>query len=140
MVGPKGFYVDGRVKLSWFDSDLEWNILGSRARGNKGDGQAFSLELGKQTPIGGYPPHAPLYRDEPQLRMARRCRGRCVGNADREPRPRDHRLSGELSLGDSYNWGDDRLTLYTELLGDTAIADFGVGYNVKGTAGFRVRF
>ena len=50
--GPQGFYADGQVKLSWFDSDLESNILGSLARGNKGNGQAFSLELGKQTAIG----------------------------------------------------------------------------------------
>ena len=42
--------------------------------------------------------------------------------------------------GGSYSWGDDRFTLYTEVSGDTAIADFGACYNLKGTAGFRVRF
>jgi fibronectin-binding autotransporter adhesin len=40
---------------------------------------------------------------------------------------RDPRLSGELGLGGSYSWGDDRFTLYTEVSGDTAIADFGAG-------------
>ena len=48
---------------------------------------------------------------------------------------RDHRLSGELGLGGSYSSGDDRFTLDTEVSGDTAIADFGAGYNLKGTAG-----
>ncbi|MEI4505950.1 autotransporter-associated beta strand repeat-containing protein [Sphingopyxis sp. CCNWLW253] len=191
--GPQGFYVDGQVKLSWFDSDLESNILGSLARGNKGDGQAFSLELGKQTPIGGN------LSITPQVQMSyakvdfdrfadpsaaavsvakgeslktrwglaidhqtswkgragdtRRTRLYTVMNlgyewldgavADVSGTPianRDHRLTGELGLGGSYSWGDDRFTLYTEVSGDTAIADFGAGYNLKGTAGFRVRF
>ncbi|USI76494.1 autotransporter-associated beta strand repeat-containing protein [Sphingopyxis sp. USTB-05] len=191
--GPQGFYVDGQVKLSWFDSDLESNILGSLARGNKGDGQAFSLELGKQTPIGRN------LSITPQVQMSyakvdfdrfanpsaaavsvakgeslktrwglaidhqtswkgragdtRRTRLYTVMNlgyewldgavADVSGTPianRDHRLTGELGLGGSYSWGDDRFTLYTEVSGDTAIADFGAGYNLKGTAGFRVRF
>ncbi|QCB56106.1 autotransporter outer membrane beta-barrel domain-containing protein [Sphingopyxis sp. PAMC25046] len=191
--GPKGFYVDGQVKLSWFDSDLESNILGSLAQGNKGDGQAFSLELGKQTAIGRN------LSITPQIQMSyskvdfdrfvdpsdaavsaatgeslktrwglaidhqtswkgrsgdtRRTRLYSVMNlsyewldgavADVSGTPianRDHRLSGELGLGGSYSWGGDRFTLYTEVSGDTAIADFGAGYNLKGTAGFRVRF
>ncbi|MBE1529555.1 fibronectin-binding autotransporter adhesin [Sphingopyxis sp. OAS728] len=191
--GPKGFYVDGQVKLSWFDSDLASNILGSLALGNKGDGQAFSLELGKQTSIGRN------LSVTPQIQMSyakvdfdrfadpsdasvsaangeslktrwgvaidhqtswkgrsgdtRRTRLYTVMNlsyewldgavADVSGTPivnRDHRLSGELGLGGSYSWGDDRFTLYTEVSGDTAIADFGAGYNLKGTAGFRVRF
>jgi fibronectin-binding autotransporter adhesin len=191
--GPKGFYVDGQVKLSWFDSDLASNVLGSLVRSNKGDGQAFSVELGKQTPIGG------KLSITPQVQMSyakvdfdrfadpadaavsaakgeslktrwglaidhqtswkgrsgdtRRSRLYSVVNlsyewldgaeADVSGTPianRDHRLSGELGLGGSYSWGDDRFTLYTELSGDTAIADFGAGYNVKGSAGFRARF
>ncbi len=191
--GPKGFYVDGQVKLSWFDSDLESNILGSLAQGNKGDGQAFSLELGKQTSIGrnlsitpqvqmsyakvdfdrfAYPADAAVSAakgDSLKTRWGvaidhqtswkgrsgdtRRTRLYSVINlsyewldgavADVSGTPiinRDHRLSGQLGLGGSYSWGDDRFTLYTEVSGDTAIADFGAGYNLKGTAGFRVRF
>ncbi|MGH6693686.1 hypothetical protein [Sphingopyxis sp.] len=53
---------------------------------------------------------------------------------------RDRRMSGELGLGGSFSWGDDRFTLYSEVSGDTAIADFGASYNLKGTAGFRARF
>ncbi|KQZ69554.1 hypothetical protein ASE06_01670 [Sphingopyxis sp. Root214] len=191
--GPKGFYVDGQVKLSWFDSDLESNILGSLARGNKGDGQAFSLELGKQTQLGrnlSITPQVQMsyakvnfdrFADPSDAAVSvakgeslktrwglaidhqtswkgragdtRRTRLYSVINlgyewldgaeADVSGTPivnRDHRLSGELGLGGSYSWGDDRFTLYTEVSGDTAIADFGAGYNLKGTAGFRVRF
>jgi fibronectin-binding autotransporter adhesin len=191
--GPKGFYVDGQVKLSWFDSDLESNILGSLAQGNKGDGKAFSLELGKQAAIGRN------LSITPQIQMSyakvdfdrfvdpsetavsaakgeslktrwgvaidhqtswkgragdtRRTRLYTVMNlsyewldgagADVSGTPianRDHRLAGELGFGGSYSWGDDRFTLYTEVSGDTAIADFGAGYSLKGTAGFRVKF
>ncbi|MHA4838718.1 autotransporter-associated beta strand repeat-containing protein [Sphingopyxis sp. MSC1_008] len=191
--GPKGFYVDGQVKLSWFDSDLESNVLGSLVRGNKGDGQAFSLELGKQTPIGrnlSITPQVQMsyakvdfdrFADPAEAAVSvakgeslktrwglaidhqtswkgrsgdtRRTRLYSVVNlsyewldgaeADVSGTPvanRDRRLSGELGLGGSYSWGDDRFTLYTEVSGDTAIADFGAGYNLKGTAGFRVRF
>lgn len=53
---------------------------------------------------------------------------------------RGQRLTGELGLGGSYSWGGGRFTLYTEVAGDTALADFGAGYNLKGTAGLRMRF
>ena len=53
---------------------------------------------------------------------------------------RGQRLTGELGLGGSYNWGGGRFTLYTEVAGDTALADFGAGYSLKGTAGLRMRF
>ncbi len=191
--GPQGFYVDGQVKLSRFHSDLESNILGSLARGNKGDGQAFSLELGKQTAIGrnlSITPQVQMsfakvdfdrFADPSATAVSvakgeslktrwgfaidhqtswkgragdtRRTRLYSVINlgyewldgtvADVSGTPianRDHRLTGELGLGGSYSWGGDRFTLYTEISGDTAIADFGAGYNLKGTAGFRVRF
>ncbi|MBJ7499628.1 MAG: autotransporter-associated beta strand repeat-containing protein [Sphingopyxis sp.] len=191
--GPQGFYADGQVKLSWFDSDLESNILGSLARGNKGDGQAFSLELGKQTSIGRNLSITPQVQmsyakvdfdrfADPSDTAVSVARGESLktrwglaidhqtswkGRAGDTRRTRlytvmnlayewldggvadvsgtsivnrDRRLSGELGLGGSYSWGDDRFTLYTEVSGDTAIADFGAGYNLKGTAGFRVRF
>ena len=53
---------------------------------------------------------------------------------------RGQRLTGELGLGGSYSWGGGRFSLYTEVAGDTALADFGAGYNLKGTAGIRMRF
>ena len=51
--GPKGLYVDGQAKLSWFDSDLRSGTLGTLVKGNDGNGQAFSLELGKRSSVGG---------------------------------------------------------------------------------------
>ncbi|SEH14754.1 fibronectin-binding autotransporter adhesin [Sphingopyxis sp. YR583] len=191
--GPQGFYADGQVKLSWFDSDLESNILGSLARGNKGDGQAFSLELGKQTAIGRNLSITPQVQmsyakvdfdrfADPSMAAVSVAKGESLktrwglaidhqaswkGRAGDTRRTRlytvlnlgyewldgavsdvsgtpiahrEHRLSGELGLGGSYSWGDDRFTLYTEVSGDTAMADFGAGYNLKGSAGFRVRF
>jgi len=53
---------------------------------------------------------------------------------------RNRRLWGELGIGGSYSWGNGKYMLYTEISGDTPIADFGEGYSLKGTAGFRVRF
>ena len=43
-------------------------------------------------------------------------------------------------FGGSYGWGDDRFTLYTVVSGNTAIVGNGRRYNLKGAAGFRVRF
>ncbi len=53
---------------------------------------------------------------------------------------RDRRLTGELGLGGSYSWGGGRFTLYSEVAGDTALAGFGDGYSIKGTAGLRMQF
>lgn len=191
--GPKGFYIDGQVKLSWFDSDLASNVLGSLVRNNKGDGQAFSVELGKQTPIGRNLSITPQVQmsyakvdfdrfADPADAVVSAAKGESLKTrwglaidhqaswkgrsgdtrrthlytvmnlgyewldgavSDVSGTPianRDHRLSAELGLGGSYSWGNDRFTLYTELSGDTAVADFGAGYNLKGSAGLRVRF
>lgn len=51
--GPQGFYVDGRVQVTWFDSKLTSAVLGKLAEDNKGTGQAYSIEVGKRAPIGG---------------------------------------------------------------------------------------
>ncbi|WP_395397577.1 autotransporter outer membrane beta-barrel domain-containing protein [Novosphingobium sp. BL-8A] len=51
--GPQGFYVDGRTQFTWFDSTLKSATLGTLAKGNDGNGQAYSLELGKQWSLGG---------------------------------------------------------------------------------------
>ena len=51
---------------------------------------------------------------------------------------RDHRLSGELGLGASLSW--DRVTIYAEGAGETALRDFGESYSLRGTAGVRVKF
>jgi fibronectin-binding autotransporter adhesin len=51
--GPQGFYVDGRAQLTWFDSKLKSAVLGTLADGNKGTGQAYSVEVGKRAAVGG---------------------------------------------------------------------------------------
>ncbi len=51
----------------------------------------------------------------------------------------NHRLWGELGLGGSVLLGD-RLTLYSEVSGNTAVNDFGKSYSLKGTAGLRLAF
>ena len=51
----------------------------------------------------------------------------------------NHRLWGEVGLGGSVLLAD-RLTLYTEVSGNTALNDFGESYSLKGTAGLRLAF
>lgn len=51
--GPHGFTIDGRAQFTWFDSALKSSLLGELAGNNKGTGQAYSVEIGKRTPVGG---------------------------------------------------------------------------------------
>lgn len=53
---------------------------------------------------------------------------------------RDRRLWGELGLGASHAWGDGRYSIHGEVSAETPLADFGDGYALRGTAGFRIRF
>jgi fibronectin-binding autotransporter adhesin len=191
--GPRGFYVDGQAKLSWFDSDLESSVLGTLVEGNKGDGQAFGLDVGKRSQIGRNLTVTPQiqmsyarvdfdrFADPAEAAVSagqgeslktrwglsidhqtswqgksgdtRRTHLYSVMNlsyewldgavTDVSGTPianRDRRLWGELGLGGSYSWGADRFALYAEVAGETAVADFGDSYSLKGTAGFRVRF
>ena len=46
--GQNGVYVDGQAQLSWYNSDLDSHVLGKLKHDNGGDGQAFSLEVGKR--------------------------------------------------------------------------------------------
>lgn len=50
--GPQGFYTDAQAKFSWYDSDLKSDLLGKLANGNNGKGQAYSLEIGRRSPVG----------------------------------------------------------------------------------------
>lgn len=49
--GLNGFYVDGQIQTSWYNSALKSSLLGSLAR-NHANGDALSLEVGKRTPVG----------------------------------------------------------------------------------------
>ena len=50
------------------------------------------------------------------------------------------RLSGEIGLGASYNWADDKYSLYGEVSAVTSLENFAESYQYKGSVGLRVRF
>jgi outer membrane autotransporter protein len=53
---------------------------------------------------------------------------------------RNDRLWGGAGVGGSYNWNDDKFSLYGEGSFNTSLADFGDSYELKGTAGFRMKW
>ena len=48
------------------------------------------------------------------------------------------RLWGGVGLGGTYNWNDDKYSVYAEVSTNTSLENFGNSYTVNGTAGFRV--
>ena len=50
------------------------------------------------------------------------------------------RLWGGLGIGGSYNWNDDKYSIYGEGLVNTSLNNFGDSYSVKGQAGFKVKW
>jgi outer membrane autotransporter protein len=52
----------------------------------------------------------------------------------------NERLWGGLGLGGSYNWNNDKYSIYGEASINTSLASFGDSYNYKGTLGFRVKW
>ncbi|OOL13584.1 hypothetical protein BRY73_24710 [Ochrobactrum sp. P6BS-III] len=53
---------------------------------------------------------------------------------------RQDRTWGGLGIGGSYNWDNDKFSVYGEGLVDTSLNNFGDSYSVKGNIGFRVKF
>nr|WP_247882124.1 autotransporter outer membrane beta-barrel domain-containing protein [Brucella intermedia] len=53
---------------------------------------------------------------------------------------RNERIWGGIGLGGSYNWNDDKYSVYGEGSVDTSLQNFADSYTLKGTAGFRVKF
>ncbi|MGV2140439.1 autotransporter outer membrane beta-barrel domain-containing protein [Agrobacterium sp. 16-2014-1-2a] len=49
-------------------------------------------------------------------------------------------LWGGLGLGGTYNWNNDRYTLYSEAAVDTSLNDFGDSYTLTGRIGLNVKF
>lgn len=47
---------------------------------------------------------------------------------------------GGLGIGGSYNWNDNKYSIYGEGSVDTSLADFGDSYAIKGTVGVRVKW
>ncbi len=50
------------------------------------------------------------------------------------------RLWGGLGIGGSYNWNDDKYSIYGEGLVNTSLNNFGDSYSIKGQAGFKVKW
>ncbi|RCS22763.1 autotransporter outer membrane beta-barrel domain-containing protein, partial [Phyllobacterium salinisoli] len=52
----------------------------------------------------------------------------------------NERLWGDVGLGGTYNWANDRYALYGEVSVNTSMKDLGDSYSVNGTAGFRMKW
>ncbi|UXN58384.1 autotransporter-associated beta strand repeat-containing protein [Phyllobacterium zundukense] len=50
------------------------------------------------------------------------------------------RTWGGIGTGGSYNWNDDKYSLYSEVSINTSLSHFADSYSLNGTAGFRVKF
>ena len=50
------------------------------------------------------------------------------------------RLWGGVGLGGTYNWNQDKFSLYGEGTVNTSLADFGDSYVLKGTVGLKVKW
>lgn len=53
---------------------------------------------------------------------------------------RDDRLWGELGIGGSYSWNNDRFAVFSEVSANTALSNFGDSTALRANAGFRMRF
>lgn len=188
-----GFYVDAQAQATWYDSDLDSNLLGGLTDGNDGFGYALSVEAGKRIQLNEHwlvTPQAQLVysavdfdtftgpNDERvSLSDGDSLNGRLGVSLDHEQSwkgedsktRRTHfygianlyyeflggtsvdvsgtklvheqeKLWGGIGLGGSYNWNDDRYSIYGELSAKTSLSNFADSYSVNGTAGFRVKF
>ncbi len=50
------------------------------------------------------------------------------------------RLWGGIGLGGSYNWNDDKYSIYGEALVNTSLNNFADSYSLQGNVGFRVKW
>lgn len=50
------------------------------------------------------------------------------------------RLWGGVGVGGTYNWNDDKYSIYGESLINTSLSNFGDSYSLKGTVGFRMKW
>jgi fibronectin-binding autotransporter adhesin len=49
--GNTGFYLDGQANVTWYDSDIASDVLGTLASGNDGTGYSLSVEAGQRVPL-----------------------------------------------------------------------------------------
>ncbi|WP_172970623.1 autotransporter outer membrane beta-barrel domain-containing protein [Pseudomonas marincola] len=66
--------------------------------------------------------------------------GTQVDVADVKFNNRAARMRADVGVGGSYNWNDDKLSLYGEVSVDTSLNNFGDSTGVNGTVGLRVKF
>ncbi|MFC5385547.1 autotransporter outer membrane beta-barrel domain-containing protein, partial [Aquamicrobium segne] len=66
--------------------------------------------------------------------------GTKVNVADEQFTQEQQRLWGGLGVGGSYNWNDDKYSIYGEGLVNTSLNSFGDSYTLKGNLGFRVKW
>ncbi|MBB4839230.1 fibronectin-binding autotransporter adhesin [Sphingomonas kyeonggiensis] len=92
--GPEGFYVDSRAQFTWFDSKLKSTVLGKLADSNNGTGQAYSVEVGKRSPLSG------SLSVTPQIQMAYSTVG-----FDRFTDPNGATISSRLGDSLKTRWG-----------------------------------
>lgn len=52
-------------------------------------------------------------------------------------RSRGSATMGEITLGGTYNWRDDRNSVYGQIAASTGISNFGDSHRIRGTVGFR---
>jgi outer membrane autotransporter protein len=50
------------------------------------------------------------------------------------------RTWGGIGTGSSYNWNDDKYSIYSEVSVNTSLSNFADSYSLNGTAGFKVKF
>jgi outer membrane autotransporter protein len=48
--------------------------------------------------------------------------------------------SGEIGIGGSHDWGDDKYSIYGEMSAATGLSNFGASYELTGTAGLSVKW
>ncbi|HWU94650.1 MAG TPA: autotransporter outer membrane beta-barrel domain-containing protein, partial [Sphingomonas sp.] len=92
--GPQGFYVDSRAQLSWFDSKLKSAVIGKLADSNNGTGEAYSVEVGKRSPLSA------TLSVTPQIQMAYSTVG-----FDRFTDPNGAEVSSRLGDSLKTRWG-----------------------------------
>ncbi|MFC5386310.1 autotransporter outer membrane beta-barrel domain-containing protein [Aquamicrobium segne] len=66
--------------------------------------------------------------------------GTRVNVANTQFSQKQERLWGGLGVGGSYNWNDDKYSIYGEGLVNTSLNNFGDSYTLKGNVGFRVKW
>ncbi|WP_233284507.1 autotransporter outer membrane beta-barrel domain-containing protein [Agrobacterium tumefaciens] len=53
---------------------------------------------------------------------------------------RNDRLWGGIGVGGSYNWADDKYSVYGEVSANTSLKNFADSYTIGGTVGFRMKW